>query len=96
MVAVGNHINSYYRTGEAAKCGRWFDGFKWCLWYGLSDNEKKLVRKIIMQYLMMIQAVLKERRMERAALQQSQIQSEPVWQLRSTPPPDFPPVLPKI
>jgi hypothetical protein len=41
--AIENHLNAYYRHGERVKCSRWFSNLKWCLWYSLSEPEKKLV-----------------------------------------------------
>ncbi len=44
ITGVVHQINSFYRYGERAQCGKWFNNLKWCAVNSLKTGEKRMVR----------------------------------------------------
>ncbi|KAJ9074747.1 hypothetical protein DSO57_1003401 [Entomophthora muscae] len=76
--SFGAQVLNYYRYGERRECGLYWDKFKFCLSMSTLKPEDK--KKRIIKY----EKELKKR-------QENQKSSLDIWELRTSPPVNFPP-----
>lgn len=87
-------MNNYYRFGEALDCDKWWQNLKWCVYYQLKSTEKQMV----LLFSVEVNIFFKKEALEIKRKQEESKVAEytkSIWELRTSPPLDFPPKLNK-